>query len=382
MRYIAFLLVAGTAMAQEGVGTWEEEVVGVAETGTYNLTGNLSLWGIGVSVDTIKQPLYMHRVELGFDMTFGSWLFGFVRLQSWGAEGDYDRFVIPEAYAEAYFADWFSLRAGKQLLFYGDGLVWSDRLKGYPAISLLFGDNIRLNLHALYTEPPVIGARPSWMAGANSGAGLGPLYLSIYALSRPTPLLKDRYDLWAGGRAEVKLSWLNLAAEGADYMSDTVSALSGLATFEIARGSFGVGGAVFSIDPLWVNAFGQNIVYSYDQVGWGGIGEAFTFAYAPDPFLRGLADISAINAHASYSRYLDFLRPDLMMTARLDYYTLASAFTSDSSSRIGNEFDLSLVFDVTRLVRFGLSGGYLMAEDGRADALSVRAWLAKDFSFE
>jgi len=71
-----------------------------------------------------------------------------------------------------------------------------------------------------------------------------------------------------------------------------------------------------------------------------------------------------------------------MMTARLDYYTLASAFTSDSSSRIGNEFDLSLVFDVTRLVRFGLSGGYLIAEDGRADALSVRAWLAKDFSFE
>jgi len=382
MRYIAFLLIAGTAMAQEGVGTWEEEVVGVAETGAYNLTGNLSLWGIGTSVDTLRQPLYMHRVELGFDMTFGSWLFGFVRLQSWGAEGSYDRFVIPEAYAEAYFADWFSLRAGKQLLFYGDGLVWSDRLKGYPALSLLFGDNIRLNLHALYTEPAAIGESPSWMAGANGGAGFGPSYLSIYALTRPTPLVNDRYDLWAGGRAEVKFGWLSLAAEGADFMSDTVSAVSGLATVEIAHSSFGLGGAVFTIDPLWVNAFGQNIVYGYDQVGWGGIGDAFTFAYAPNPFLTGLSDISAINAHASYSRYLDFLRPDLMMTTRFDYYMLASAFTADSSSKIGNEFDLSFVFEVTKVVKFGLSGGYLMAEEGLDDALSIRAWLAKDFSFD
>ncbi|MEO0249511.1 MAG: hypothetical protein ABIN58_08215, partial [candidate division WOR-3 bacterium] len=163
MKYISLFLIAGTAMAQEGVGTWEEEVVGVGESGSYNLTGNLSLWALGTSVDTVIKPLYMHRVELGFDMTFSSWLFGFVRFQSWGAENTYDRFNIPEAYAEAYFTDWFSLRAGKQLLFYGNGLVWSDRLKGYPALSLLFGDNIRLNIHALYTEPAAIGENPSWM---------------------------------------------------------------------------------------------------------------------------------------------------------------------------------------------------------------------------
>ncbi len=376
------LLVAGTAMAQEGVGTWEEEVVGVGESGSYNLTGNLSLWGVGTSVDTVTKPLYMHRVELGFDMTFGSWLFGFVRLQSWGAENAYDRFVIPEAYAEAYFAEWFSMRAGKQLLFYGDGLVWSDRLRGYPALSLLFGNNIHLNLHALYTEPAAIDEISSWMAGANGGADIGPLYLSLYALSRPTPLVDDRYDLWAGGRAELKFGILSLAAEGADYISDTVSAISGLATAEIMHSSFGLGGAVFTIDPLWVNAFGQNIVYGYDRVGWGGIGEAFTFAYAPDPFLRGLADISAINAHASYGRYLDFLRPDLLMTARFDYYMLSSALTADSYVGIGNEFDLSFVFEVTKVVKFGLSGGYLMAVENREDAVAIRAWLAKDFSFE
>ncbi len=369
-------------MAQEGVGIWEEEVVGVGESGSYNLTGNLSLWGIGTSVDTVIKPLYMHRVELGFDMTFGAWLFGFVRLQSWGSEVAYDGFNIPEAYAEAYFSDWFSLRAGKQLLFYGDGLVWSDRLKGYPALSLLFGDNIRLNIHGVYTDPTAIGENPSWMAGANGGAGLGPLYLSLYALSRPTPLVDGKYDLWAGGRAELKFGVLSVAAEGADYISDTIKAISGLATAEIAHGSFGVGGAVFTIDPLWVNAFGQNIVYSYDRVGWGGIGDAFTFVYAPDPFLRGLVDVSAINAHASYGRYLDFLRPDLIMIARFDYYMLSSAFTADSSVGIGNEFDLSFAFEVTKVVRFGLSGGYLMADENIEDAVALRAWLAKDFSFE
>lgn len=382
MRYLSLFLILGTVLAQEGVGTWEEEVVGVGETGAYNLTGNLSLWGVGTSVDTLKQPLYMHRVELGFDMTFGAWLFGFVSLQSWGAENTYDRFNIPEAYAEAYFADWFSLRAGKQLIFYGDGLVWSDRLKGYPALSLLFGDNIRLNLHALYTEPAAIGETPSWMAGANGGAGLGPLYFSIYALTRPTPLLDNQYDLWAGGRAEVKFGFLSLVAEGADYMSDTISAISGLATVDLAHSSFGLGGAAFTIDPFWVNAFGQNIVYGYDQVGWGGIGDAYTFTYAPNPFLMGLADISAINAHASYGRYLDFLRPDLMMTTRVDYYMLASAFTADSSVSIGNEFDLSFVFDITKIVKFGLSGGYLMSGENLDDAIAVRTWLIKDFSFE
>ncbi|MEO0140292.1 MAG: hypothetical protein ABIM88_01925 [candidate division WOR-3 bacterium] len=382
MRYIVFLLIPGIAMAQESVGAWEEEVVGVGETGTYNLTGNLSLWGIGTSVDTTIEPLYMHRVELAFDMTFGSWLSGVVRLQSWGAEDAYNRFNIPEAYAEAYLSDWFSLRAGKQLLIYGNGLVWSDRLKGYPALSLLFGDKVYLNIHALYTEPVAIGETPSWMAGANGGAWFGPLGFSLYALSRPTPSANDKYDLWAGGRGELKWGILSLALEGADYISDTISVVSGLGIAELARGSFGLGAALFTIDPKWVNPFGQNIAYSYDEIGWGGIGEAFTFGLAPDPFLRGLSDISAVNAHASYGRYLEFLRPDLNMMTRVDYYRLASAFTADSSRGIGNEFDISFVFEVKDAVKFGLSGGYLMAEEGYEDAVSVRAWLAKEFVFE
>ena len=386
MKHSIIILLVGMAMAQpeEGeIGTIEEHVIAVSEGGSYNIMGNLSLWGVASSNGDSLLPYYMHRVELGFDMTFDSWLFGFVRLQSWGNEMNYNSLNIPEAYVEAYFADWFSFRGGKQLLTYCNGLTWSDIRRGYPAVSLLFGDNISLNLHGIYTAPAAIGENPSWMAGGIGGAGLGPVYLSVYGLVRPTPLDTVHTDIWAGGELELAHSFFRLSLEGASFSRDTVNAISGVATADLTASAFNIGVGLMELDSAWVNPFGQSPRLYYDERGWGGPGEVYTFTYAADPFLDGAENLSAINAHIGYSHYLDFIRPDLMLNARVDYFRLASALTNDSLLTIGDEIDLALNFSVPKTVNFGLVGGYLMASDSAyKDGYAVRAWIAKDFFFE
>ena len=387
MRYLSLLLMFGVVLAQEdqdeGVGSFQESVYAVGAPGSYNIMGNLSMWGVGSAMGDSSRLLYMHRVEVDLDMTFDSWLFGFVKAQSWAFDMDYSDFHIPEAYMEAYFADWFSTRMGKQLLFYGDGLIWSDRLEGPPALSLLFGNNFFLNAHFIYSAPQLITDKASLMTGGAAGGNLGPVYLALDGLYKPSASDTGQPDIWAGLIAELDHHPFDLALEGGYYQRDTLNAMAFCLRADVEPGPFVIGASALSLDPRWSNPFNQAPVMYYNERGWGTPGDVYTFGVVRAPFFGSVRDLGAANAHLGYNTYLDFIKPDLVLMTRLDIYAFSSSFTGDSSYSVGNEADLSLHFSVTKTVDFGLTAGYFMASDSTLDdGYSVRTWVAKDFYFE
>ncbi len=330
------------------VGTIEEEVVAVKEEGTYNLGGNLSFWAWGT--DSLSGE--MGRAKLDFDLTFGSWLSGFVSLEHWGSfSGGVD---LREAYLEGYFG-LLSVRAGKQLLFYGEGTLFSDRIGGYPAVSALLGDKVWLNVHGIYLE--------GWQLGADAGLSVGPLSVELTGL-------KVSDSSWAGARAEVETGLLSAAAEASAELSDS-AALCALAHLALERWPFSLGGGYLLIDSAYSKPFPEGPTYADGANGWWGFGDAFTFSYLRNPFWLGVSGVQAGFGWASYSRYLDFIKPDLVLTVRLDGFYFQKPVDAP-------EVDLSVILEELKVVKGGITGGFLASDPS---FYSVRAWVQKSFYF-
>ena len=327
----------------------EEEVVAVRGEGTYNLGGDLSFWALGS--DTAGQ--YLARARLDFDLTFGSWLSGFVSAERWGGFG-LGGLDFREAYLEAYFG-LFTLRAGKQLLFYGEGTLFSDRIGGYPAVSALVGDKVWLNLHGVYLS--------GWQLGADAGFTAGPFSLELMGLR-----VSD--STWGGVRAELGAGPLSVAAEASSEVSDSF-ALSALAHAGFERWPFSVGGGYLLIDSAFSKPFPEGPTYADGAAGWWGFGDAFTFSYLQNPFWLGVSGVQAGFGWASYSHYLDFVKPDLVLTARLDAFYYTEPLQAP-------EFDLSLILEELKVAKGGVTGSYLASDPSR---WAVKLWLQKSFYF-
>ncbi len=374
----------GQQDSDEAVGNFQETVYAVGEAGSYNIMGNLSMWGTGTSMGDSSDVFYMHRAEVALDMTFDSWLFGFIKAQSWGAGDITEGFHIPEAYIEAYFADWFSARMGKQLLFYGDGLVWSDRLLGPPTASVLLGEKVFLNAHFIYMKPKVITDKATVMSGSVAGVNIGPFYAALEGLYKPASVDTGQADIWAGANMELDKHPFDISLELGYHSVDTLNNISACFRADMEPGPFNIGVSGVMLDQNWVNPFDQNPVMYYDERGWGALGDVFTFGYLQDPFMFKFNDITSLNLHLAYDKYLDFIKPDLMLKTRLDVYSMSTAITGDSTTSIGNEADLGLHFTVTKTVDMGVVAGYFMANEdyGLDNGYSLRLWVAKDFYFE
>ncbi len=327
----------------------EEEVVAVKGEGSYNLGGNLSFWAWGT--DSLSSQL--GRAKLDFDLTFGSWLSGFVSLEHWGSFSGAG-IDLREAYLEGYFG-LFSLRAGRQLLFYGEGTLFSDRAGGYPAVSALIGDKVWLNLHGIYLG--------GWQLGADAGLSAGPFSLELMGLR-----VSD--STWAGARAELGAGPLSAAAEASAEASDSM-ALCALAHLGFEKQPFSVGGGYLLIDSAYSKPFPEGPTYSDGATGWWGFGDAFTFSYLQNPFWADVSGVQAGFGWASFSKYLDFIKPDLLLTVRLDGFYFQKPVEAP-------ELDLSLILEELKLVKGGITGAYLASDPSH---YSVRAWVQKSFYF-
>ncbi len=281
---------------------------------------------------------------------------------------------------------WMSLKTGRIFLDYADGLFLADPGLGSDGALMRFtGQNLWLDCFYILTSQTISPGQEPDNQVAGFYASLGPKWLRWQAYSAsntgPNP------DAWLGSRVAWNRFTLSFAGEAAVNRSSQAilirASFWGLGVVEPGVGFFSFGESWRAPQHYTPHPWGY-----YN--GWGGFGEAMTWAAMTDTLLPGLVSQPGLGTYGIYWPDIHGIRiinlnllagitPDL--SARLDGFEF---WALSENAEIGREISLNLVYDVAG-ANIGIAGGVMqpgtVLEDmGREKPYwSLRFWSFKAF---